>query len=109
MAVAVGQAGNLGDAVGGDCGMAPMMDERLPDESRFRRGLFLARRIPGAAQANTAPLALNAADRGFRLRSTHSEEASVNTSSVGFENLTDAPWLGRAAGASLRYENKKNI
>jgi hypothetical protein len=58
--------------------------------------------FPGAlpqAAVNAALLALNAddlgvavSDRGFRIRSTHSEEGSINTSSVGFENLADAQW-----------------
>jgi rubrerythrin len=32
-------------------------------------------------------------DRGYRLRSTHSEEGAINTSSVASQNLANAPWL----------------
>jgi hypothetical protein len=65
---------------------------------------------------NAAPLALNVgalgaavSDAASGLESTHSEEASINTSSVAPQNLADAQWLRRTARASLRYENKKNI
>ena len=79
--------------------------------------VLIARSVGNALQSHQHPMPHNAIGHSHRMnrgtqeflparayarqRRAHSEEGSINTSSVEFENLADAPWLLRAAGASL--------
>jgi len=86
-----------------------------PFETRTRaaraRGaiVLIARSVGNALQSHQHPMPYNAIGHSHRMnrgtqeflparayarqRRTHSEEGSINTSSVEFENLADAPWL----------------
>jgi hypothetical protein len=70
---------------------------------------LIARSVDNALQSHQHPMQHNAAGHSHRMnrgsqqftcarayarqRKAHSEEGSINTSWVGFENLADAPWL----------------